>query len=226
MRASFALASAVLALLSTASVAADPGPQVDPAPVAARLRPIDELLSSLPIPNGYMRVRASDVAIDRQTLHLIRYERADDRNSDLGGEHVSVLVDRLGRLRGFTRMDLALRDGELPRPDEAETIARAFLARHAPDLAAADLVLAGVTPHERILKADDEEPVPIGGMKVKMQNGQDGRWLWVTVGTDRDVVSFERDVVWSGESGGPTSDRWLDDNWLGRALDRLGGRGA
>ena len=79
MRASFALASAVLALFSTASIAADPGPQVDPAPVAARLRPIDELLSSLPIPNGYMRVRASDVAIDRQTLHLIRYERADDR---------------------------------------------------------------------------------------------------------------------------------------------------
>lgn len=224
MRAPFALVLATVATLTSPALAADPR-QEAANPTAASLRPIDELLASLPIPKTYMRVRASDVAIDRQPLRLIRYERTDDRNSDLGGEHVSVLVDRWGRLRGFTRLDLALREGELPRPDEAEAIARAFLARHAPDLAGTDLVVAAVTPHERLIQADDEA-VPIGGMKVKMRHGEAGRWLWVTVGSDRDVMSFERDVVWSGESGGPQSDRWLDDNWLGRALDRLGGRGA
>ena len=223
MRASFALASVLIASLSSVSLAADPRQEGDATPAAAKLRPIDELLASLPIPKTYTRIRASDVAIDRQLLRLIRYERADDRNSDLGGEHVSVLVDRWGRLRGFTRMDLALREGELPRPEEAEAIARAFLARHAPDLAGTDLVVASVTPHERALEADDEV-VPIAGMKVKMRHGEGDRWLWVTIGSDRDVMSFERDVVWSGERGGPKSDRWLDDEWLGRALERLGGR--
>lgn len=222
-RSALMLASVVTALMSTWPVAAE-GPQTTPTRVSARMGPIDELLASLPIPRDYTRVRASDVAFDRQNLLLIRYERADDRNSDLGGEHVSVLVDRWGRLKGFTRMDLALRDGALPSAEEAEAVARAFLARHASDLAPAEVVVTRVAPHEQSLKADDVK-VALAGMKVKMRRGQDGSWLWVTVGPDRNVMSFERDVVWSAEEG-VTSPRWLSDEWIGRALERLEASGA
>lgn len=216
-----------LALVSTLLfVAAMPPAKAEPlaTPASAVTRPVDDLLAGLPIPSGFVRVRSSDVAIDRERARLIRYERADDRNSDLGGEHVSVLIDRTGRLKGFARMDLALRDGEMPTAQEAEAVARGFLADQASDLAEHVLTLAGTSSHAQSV-TDDDEPVTLTGVKVKMRNEADGRWLFVTVGADRRVMAFERDVVWLGPETGRQGEQWLSDGWLGRAIERLG-RGA
>ena len=221
MRASaLALVSALLIVAGAPSARAEP--LVSPA--AALVRPVDDLLATLPIPTGFVRVRSSEVSVDRERARLIRYERADDRNSDLGGEHVSVLIDRTGRLRGFSRMDLALRDGDLPSASEAETVARGFLADQAADLAPASLTLVGTAPHAQTV-TDDDEPVTLTGVKVKLRNEADGRWLFVTVGADRRVMAFERDVVWLGPETGRQGEQWLSDGWLGRAVERLG-RGA
>ena len=216
----FALVSTLL-LLAAGVSPATAEPLASPAALA---RPVDDILAGLPIPSAFVRVRSSEVSVDRERARLIRYERADDRNSDLGGEHVSVLIDRTGRLKGFARMDLALREGEMPNASEAERLARGFLADQASDLAPERLTVVGTAPHAQTV-TDDDEPVTLSGVKVKMRNEADGRWLFVTIGADRQVMAFERDVVWLGPETGRQGEQWLSDGWLGRAVERLG-RGA
>lgn len=169
-------------------------------------------LEALPFPPGYREVGAGEVAIDGGKARLVRYERADGRNSGLGGEHFSTVTDPSGKLKGFTRMDLSLREGELPGEEEAQSIAMRFLGTHAPDLLPG-LRISFIAPHEETVESDGR-PVTLTGMKVKMRNTADGRWFWVIVGSDREVMVFERDIVWANLQGRRQTEMWLHDRWL------------
>ncbi|MFD9901795.1 hypothetical protein [Mesorhizobium sp. NPDC059025] len=184
----------------------------------------ETMLASLPIPAGYGRVRDADIAVDGSPARLIRYERRDGRNPGLGGEHFSVVVDLSGKLKGFTRMDMALRDGTLPSQEEARTIAMRFLSSHAPDLLP-NLRISFIAPHDEQVRVEGG-PVTLPGMKVKMRDTADGRWFWVIVGADREVMVFERDIVWANLQGRRTTELWLHDGWLVENTGRLRPRDA
>ncbi|OHV76098.1 hypothetical protein LCM4573_14280 [Rhizobium sp. LCM 4573] len=168
--------------------------------------------AALPLPPGYRQVGAGEVSVDGGEARLVRYERADGRNSGFGGEHFSTVTDPSGRLKGFTRMDLSLREGELPGEDEAQNIAMRFLGAHAPDLLPG-LRISFIAPHEETVQSAGR-PVTLTGMKVKMRNMADGRWFWVIVGSDREVMVFERDIVWADLQGRRLTEMWLHDRWL------------
>ena len=178
------------------------------------------ILAALPVPSGYANVEVGKVDVDGEGAVLIRMERADKRNAGLGGEHFSVVVATSGRLKGFVRMDLALRDGALPSEAEAHDIAMRFLSDHAADLLPRHEV-SFIAPHDEAIRADGKSTT-LTGMKVKMRNLVDGRWFWVIVGADRGVMVFERDIVWANLKGRRQSERWLHDSWL--AEQRKAGR--
>ncbi|MBT1154262.1 hypothetical protein J1C56_01510 [Aminobacter anthyllidis] len=170
------------------------------------------MLATLPVPQGYANVEQGLVEVDGESALLIRLERADKRNGGLGGEHFSAVVAPSGKLKGFVRMDLALRGGALPSQDEAHDIAMRFLSDHAADLLPRHAV-SFIAPHDEAIRADGESTA-LTGMKVKMRNLADGRWFWVIVGSDREVMVFERDIVWANLKGRRQTEKWLHDSWL------------
>jgi len=167
-------------------------------------------------PSGYRMVSLQEVPVDGEVSQLRRYERADGRNGELGGEHFSMVVGDNGRLKGFARMELDLAGGALPSREEARETAMSFLKSAAPDLIET-LQISWIAPHEeplRVKRDDRSERLTLTGMKVKMRNTADGRWFWVIVGTDRKVMVFERDIVWVTFPGHRKTEKWLHDSWL------------
>ncbi|SEF52377.1 hypothetical protein [Bosea lathyri] len=167
---------------------------------------------TLPIPEGFEQVSATDVRVDGEAARLVRSERTNGRNGGLEGEHVSMLVTPAGRLKGFVRMDGSLRNLALPSREDTRAIAMAFLSDHAPDLLQA-LAISFIEPHDEVVLLDGQREA-LTGMKVKMRNLSDGRWFWVIIGGDRQAMVFERDIVWANLKGRRQTEKWLHDSWL------------
>ncbi|MFK0209518.1 hypothetical protein [Agrobacterium sp. NPDC090283] len=168
------------------------------------------------MPAGYREIARRPVTVDGEDAELVRYERADARNAALGGEHFSTIVAKNGRLKGFARMDLDLVGGQLPSREEAQAIAMDFLRDAAPDLLPG-LKISWIDPHDeplRVTRNGRTENLTLTGMKVKMRNAADGRWMWVIVGADRKVMVFERDIHWITFPGHRGTEKWLHDSWL------------
>lgn len=145
---------------------------------------------------------------------LFRFTRTDGENNHLGGEHISLTFDAAtGLLLGLMRMERRFfdseREGPLPGKSHSQRVADAFLVRHAPDLLERVRVL-WIEPHEEVVTAEEREVVT--GMKVKMRQ-DDGRYAWVIVGTEGEVITFERDIVWNTSMSERSTEKWLHDEW-------------
>ena len=182
---------------------------------AITARPAAAIIDSY-LPAGYREAARRAVTVDGEAAELVRYQRTDGRNAALGGEHFSTVIAANGRLKGFARIDLDLVGGALPSRDQAQAIAMEFLAQAAPDLLRS-LKISWIEPHDeplRIIRDGRSEELTLTGMKVKMRNTADGRWMWVIVGADRKVMVFERDIVWITMPGKRGTEKWLHDSWL------------
>jgi hypothetical protein len=167
-------------------------------------------------PAGYVHVNTRAISVDTERATLRRYERDDHRNGGLGGEHFSTVVDDAGQLKGFTYMDISLKEGTLPTQEQAQKIALNFLSEMAPDLLPR-MEIAWIKPHDEtihVLHNGQPKPVTLTGMKVKARNLADGRWFWVIVGTNNKVMVFERDIVWITFPGRRKTEKWLHDQSL------------
>lgn len=167
-------------------------------------------------PDGTTEIFRRAVTVDGVPAEWVRYARADGRNDHLGGEHFSTVIMADGRLQGFTRMDRSLVGKPLPSKEDSLAIALDFLAGAAPDLMPG-LEIHWIKPHDEPLVVTRDgvsETLTLKGMKVKMRNTADGRWMWVIVGPDRTVMVFERDIVWGTMPGHRPTEKWLHDIWL------------
>lgn len=173
------------------------------------------LLAAL-IPTSHQLTSHRNVVVDGAPAVLMRYERQDGRNTELEGEHFSAIVADDGKLKGFANISLDLVGKPLPSRAQSETIARAFLQSHAPDLLPR-MKISWIEPHDesiRIQRNGRNETVTLTGMKVKARNLADGRWFWVIVGSDERPMVFERDIVWITFPGLRQTEKWLHDSWL------------
>jgi hypothetical protein len=50
-------------------------------------------------------------------------------------------------------------------------------------------------------------------MKVKMHH-DNGLYGWVIVGSDGQVITFERDIAWDAGEGRRGTQMWLHDAWI------------
>lgn len=167
-------------------------------------------------PEKYKQVSTRDVTVDGERATLTRFERQDGRNAGLGGEHYSIVVNEAGVLKGFAHMDLAYTSNTLPSRERTRDIAMDFLKEFAPDLLPR-MAISWIEPHDeplRVVREGRPELITVTGMKVKMRNTEDGRWFWVIVGANEQVMVFERDIVWITMPGRRQTEKWLHDSWL------------
>ncbi|MDO5090086.1 MAG: hypothetical protein Q4D61_00935 [Cardiobacteriaceae bacterium] len=164
------------------------------------------------LPTDFQRVVERAVQVDGEACVWQRWQAASQPEFAPGGEHVSVVHDAAGRLKGFADMRLARAGAPLPDEAQAQAAADAFLRNHAPDLLEAREV-HWIAPHTETLRVAGEAQA-LAGMKVKMRNTRDGRWFWVIVAADGAAMVFERDIVWLTMPGRRQSEQWLHDDWL------------
>lgn len=168
------------------------------------------------IPQTHKESSRRRVSVDGEDAELVRYERIDERNIGLEGEHFSMVVAANGTLKGFANMSLDLVGLPLPDRERTEQVARAFLHEAAPDLLPR-MEISWIEPHDepiRITRNGRIETVTLTGMKVKARNLADGRWFWVIVGGDEKPLVFERDIIWITFPGKRKTEKWLHDVWL------------
>ena len=175
-----------------------------------------QIVPGLIAPAAYKIVSQREVSVDGELATLTRFEREDRVNAGLGGEHFSALLGKDERLKGFVHMQLDLLQGDLPSKQEARKVSRTFLATFASDLLD-NFEESWIAPHDeklKIMKDGESKEVTLTGMKVKMRNANDGLWFWVIVGSDHQVMVFERDIKWLNLAGKRGTEKWLHDAWL------------
>ena len=178
---------------------------------------LDTATTHVSLPGDYVLVEARQITRDERTVWWFRHEPTDGSTADLGGEHISFVVDaRAARLLGMTRMEARLAVGGLPDRETARTVAEEFLADAAPDLHGAVEVL-WIEPHDETIAVDGRDVV-VSGMKVKCRD-QSGTYAWVIVGPRSEVVTFERDVIWNDDMSRRETEQWLHDDWLAKQTD-------
>ncbi len=161
------------------------------------------------LPQHYRQISRQSVSVDGEPAVLTRYQ--NDNSEQLTGEHFSTLFAQ-DKLKGFVWLAPSLVGGTLPTQEQANEIADDFLRVYAPDLHA-NKELHWIKPHH--------EPIIIGskkqtitGMKVKMRHPGNGLWFWAIIGNNRQVIIFERDIVWLDFKFKRQTEKWLHDEWL------------
>lgn len=159
-----------------------------------------------------------EVVVNSEPALLYRYERADNQNTGLYGEHLSLVSNEDGVLKGFVKYTKDHQNQPLPTQDEALQVSEEFLERVAPDLLE-NRKVQWVEPHNEVIKIQNEskqltEELTITGMKVKSLNTETGLYFWTIVDANRQVFIFERDIKWITFPGKRGTEKWLHDSYL------------
>lgn len=181
----------------------------------AAAQPLSAVVKSL-IPSGYKEVSRRLIEVDLEPAELIRFQPENTLKPTPGGEHFSIIIGNRGCIKGFTHMDASFYCSDLPSQEEAKKASELLLAIIAPDLLN-NMELHWIKPHNETItltRGETNIDITIPGMKVKMRNRADGRWFWVVVGSDRQAITFERDIVWINFPGHRKTEKWLHDAWL------------
>lgn len=171
---------------------------------------------------------------------LLRFERDNPQNKTLGGEHITFIYEKMTKkLLGFTRMreELTPHVADLTHKDGL-AIAIHFLKKEAPDLVQQDIELPILRDIRKDERMEFPQGLPLGslevqwmddhqeflcingqkteihGMKIKMFMPKHNLWLWVIVGTDHRVLTFERNISWDFDEMQRQTQMWLHDQWL------------
>jgi hypothetical protein len=164
--------------------------------------------TGMELPEDWDIVAAREELHDDRPVQVIRHQPGDYL---LGAEHASVVIDEHGTVLGFTRLRAEENDG-LIDAGEAEETALAFVERVAPDFADGASV-AWVDRHDETVTDASGNEVVVSGMKVKMHH-DNGLYGWVIVGSDGQVITFERDIAWDAGEGRRGTQMWLHDAWI------------
>ncbi len=170
---------------------------------------LDHTLKMINIPEEY---HFSQIMEGKQNgLHVLIFRYTKDTNHPIGGEHYSftITVDT-HQLLGTTWMDKRFKKNSvLPSKERTKEIAKEYLAKVEPTLFA-KLNNLWIEAHDEIIIANNEEVI-ITGMKYKCFIPEEDTYAWVIVGSDENVITFERGIIWQD---GRVTEKWLHDSWL------------
>jgi hypothetical protein len=182
------------------------------APPVAAFFDVAEVLQAagLSVPAGWQAVDRRRASHDGRAVTVVRWAPGAERT--LGGQHVSVVVDDLGVLLGWTRMTPEVADRPIPDAEQARAAAFGWLAGFASEHARA-LEVLWVRQHDETVRDDRGVRSLIRGAKVKTRQA-DGRYTWVVMDGRDAVLTYERDVRWDGVAGRRGTEMWLHDSWV------------
>ena len=162
----------------------------------------------------------------------LRYTRKNGICSKLGGEHYSVSVDMdAQKILGVMHVERRHTGGGLPDHDTAREQALGYLERTAPGLQER-LELKWILPlREQPESPPRDSPFPftdddgilrfVTGIRVKFFCADNKKWTWVIVGRNREIVAFERDIIWNSVLGRRSTPAWLHDDYVIAERERL-----
>lgn len=153
---------------------------------------------------------------DDTPVTIVRYQ---DDGCRLGAPQSSVVFDAEGTVLGFTRLAEPADGAKPPGDGESEEIALEFLDRVAPRYAEG-LSVEWADRHDEIVTSAGGDAVTVSGTKVKMHH-DNGRYSWVVVGANGEILTYERDITWDSEQGRRGTQMWLHDSWIA-ARDGVG----
>jgi len=176
------------------------------------------------------------------TLAWLRFEREDQINAGVCGEHISVTFEQnTDKLMGMVRMVPKLDDSCFVSHQHALETTIKFLRQNAPDLISREVVIPQLAqldngshimfdPEDKRLCFDKVQVYWINdhkelvtlygkqeevhGMKVKMYIPEQKLYIWVIVDKNNEVVVFERSINWDFVKGRRNTQMWLQDHWL------------
>lgn len=168
---------------------------------------------TLEIPEGYKLASIKDtIQQNGKPVLLIRYT-PESNKTDLYGEHFSVTVEKeTNYILGFTNMNrkFNLIDNKLLLThEETEQIAKDFLTRLEPGYFE-KLENLWIDQHDEEIIINDKK-MTISGMKYKCYLPETENYTWVIVGSDGDIVTFERGIIWVNSR---VTEKWLHDSYL------------
>lgn len=155
--------------------------------------------------------------MDKKPVYLYRYQAVDTPSVNLGGTHVSIVVDEQNRLKGLARMNSEPKNTPLPTKEQTKKIAQVFLTQYAADLLNG-AELQWVKAHDETLLNAQGKKVKQTGMKAKYRNTISGLYFWVIVDSDNEVMIFERDIEWDFMHAGRKTEKWLHDDYLKKQM--------
>lgn len=175
---------------------------------------IPEDIKSQFLLNEFSLINTANGQMDGDTVTTYRYQRSSPIT--YFGEHISFVFSPSKKIKGMTRMtkEFVLTNEVLPTEKQAREVARNFIASYAKDLLN-NMEVQWIKQHDETINIGSKSHI-ISGMKVKCRNLVDGKYFWVIVGKDDEVIVFERDIVWNFIRGGRQTEKWLHDDWLNK----------
>ncbi|OJG99785.1 hypothetical protein RV18_GL000124 [Enterococcus termitis] len=175
---------------------------------------IEEKLS---IPDEFdLKSVTNDLEQNGKGILLVRYV-PEKINNDLFGEHFSVTIEKETKLiLGFTHMDQKYTlsdDQKLLSKEETKRIAKQFFDQFDPGYFET-LENLWIDQHDETIILEGHE-VTVSGMKYKCYRPSTSDYSWLIVGSNGEVITFERGIVWEA---GRVTEKWLHDSYIKEKL--------
>ncbi|MCQ9617426.1 hypothetical protein L1889_12610 [Paenalcaligenes niemegkensis] len=172
---------------------------------------LDQALTKLSIPEGYVLKDTTEVKQDSVNAWVFRYEKSSGENNGMGGEHYSFTVTQdTHKILGMIWLSQDFEKGQpLLSHEETTNIVKAFLQKVEPGLFERS-ENRWIRPEDFSIRVSGKDTT-LTGVRYKLYVPTEGKWGWVIVAPDGNVMTFEQDMIWMG---GRISEMWLHDHWV------------
>ena len=172
---------------------------------------LNEFQKQVTIPEGYLFHSVNKVQTDGVPAYLFRFNKPE--NNEPNGEHFSFIISEKEKvILGYTHMDKKYNNLKMISKSEAERIAIKFLSNIDKSLAN-DLKNLWTERHDEEIIVNGKKLV-IAGMKYKCYRASQKDYVWVIIGYDGSVITFERDIKWNTITHKRITQKWLHDSWI------------
>ncbi|KAF2334536.1 nuclear transport factor 2 family protein [Flavobacterium nitrogenifigens] len=162
------------------------------------------------IPSDYYFKSVKRIKADNTPAFLFRFEKPENNDTE---EHFSfVISEKDKQILGFTIMDQKYSNSKIVSKKDAEKTAKDFLLKLDNSLAG-ELKNLWIERHDEKVTINKTETI-VSGMKYKCYNASRQDYVWVIVGFDNSVITFERNIKWDNNKHERITEKWLHDNWI------------
>ncbi|MFC6171843.1 hypothetical protein [Loigolactobacillus jiayinensis] len=169
--------------------------------------------SELPLPADYQLVYDRQVTRDNETVHLLRYQPANSPTEALEHERVVVLCRDDGYVMAYNAL---IHPSTGAFPEKKQIWAKAEKVwQNVDSTYRQQLERLNMSQQERSYVAATGKKMTVPIIWAKYADTQNvGNYCWVGLGTNNEVLEFERDSYWDYTAGRQSSEMWNYDDWI------------
>lgn len=174
------------------------------------------------IPNNYELSQFRQAMHDEISVVWVRFKPIEKLDC-LKGEHLSITYDPISdQILGYMHLkeSFCCQESDLPDENDAKQEAYAFLNYIDPKLLEKldfrwikNLKIKPISPpHDEGFQLKSGNIVI--GVRVKFFNPSTEKYTWVIVGKNKNIIAFEREIIWNSKLARRVTNQWLHDSWI------------